>query len=79
MIDVKFKLDIDKHNINLFHNGYNNPDKKFICKQCGTKVTLGSSYSNKGKDLLCIGCINKNARELDMSVAEYAKRYIYGR
>ena len=77
MIEVNTKLDIDKYNYKLYHNGYNNTDKMFICRQCGEKVNLDDSYSNEGKNLHCISCIRKNSRLLDITVAEYGKKYIW--
>lgn len=49
------KKDVDKHNKILM---LNDEENDYICVMCRDYVSKSESYSNRGKNLLCIRCFN---------------------
>ena len=62
------KKEVDKHNKMLM---LNDEEKDYICTMCREYVSKCESYSNRGKNLLCISCFDTmcdilNVRHLEM-------------
>ena len=66
----------DEDNQRLFFE--NAKGKAFHCVNCGSEVSLDESFSNQGKNMICIVCHMKKAYELGMSTIEYLSKEIWG-
>lgn len=47
------------------------------CSICGKPVTLNDSYSNKFKNIICVGCVDSITRSLGINEASYVRDYIH--
>lgn len=68
------KRTLNQTNIYHFRNG-----GTLVCTSCGREVTKGDSYSNMGSNLVCIDCVNSKAKELNMDIVDYLKKYVWNR
>lgn len=61
----KFKMTTTKHmankiNVSLFNKFGARGEMPVLCSICGNVTTIDSSFSNKGRNLLCSDCLYKN-------------------
>ena len=65
---------IDKKNI----KNYNSHINRFICRKCKRYVTLDNSYSNKGKNLMCMDCVDGIREKEGLTFnSEVCEKYIW--
>lgn len=50
---------------------------EFHCVACGKSTTVDDSYSNKGDRLVCRGCAEKLAKEMNITPFDFLKKYIW--
>lgn len=65
----------DEENQRLFFT--DTMGKKFRCVNCGREVALDNSFSNQGKNMICIPCHMQKAQELGMSTMDYLKKEVW--
>lgn len=65
------KQQANYRNKKLFDYGVNYYEEIFTCTKCGRKVSLDYSYSNRGHNLICCGCIDKHYGSVENAVRQY--------
>ena len=66
---------IEKHNVEVFekYGTDNSGEERHICTECGRKVCIDGSASNRGHNLLCNACFHRHCRENDNFMKEFYK------
>ena len=65
----------DEENQRLFFT--DTMSNKFHCVNCGREVALDNSFSNQGKNMICIPCSFKKSKEVGITQMEYLKKEVW--
>ena len=67
------KESIEKHNVETFekYGTDNSGEERHICTECGTKVCIDGSASNRGHNLMCMKCFHKKCDENENFMKEF--------
>ena len=68
-----FEQQFDAVNEKSYASGFD----EFQCVECGNLVDLDGSYSDKGKHLICRECLEKLAKEMDITTFDFLEKYIW--
>ena len=68
--------DIQAHNMKLYHTK-KRPSSGYYCTKCNGRVSLGSSYSNKGYALQCTCCVIRGQHEENLTLTQYLSQKIW--
>ena len=67
----------DEENKRLFKDKVKGLPVTLHCVNCGREVSIGDSYSNRGRNLTCTLCVQQNARESGVREVEYIEKEIW--
>lgn len=77
MIEVKYNKSIDADNIRTFKkHGLSKPSEDiYKCVTCGADTCLESSFSYKGRKLICVECAYKIFRNNYIGLFEWVEKH----
>ena len=68
---------IQDHNLSKYAKSHSSDAAIFICTSCRQNVSEDDSYSDRGQFLHCSVCVQKKARERDMTTTQWLKNNVW--
>ena len=77
MINTRFPYSeqYDEENQILFNENRNG--SVYHCVNCGREVVLDDSFSNQGKNMICMPCHMKEAKKLGITTFEFLNKEVW--